>query len=92
MEQIPVTAKKPRPKAWDSALLVGASLLVAAAGVGAFLVFDDHPEYVFAVCSGAVFIAAVGPSFRMKLGSPAVWVFLTVWLVLHVAIYLLTLA
>ncbi|MBI3404725.1 MAG: hypothetical protein HY046_04640 [Acidobacteria bacterium] len=87
--------KSKRSKTNDSLLLLGAGLFVAVVPTAAFWLADVYhvsEVWLFALVGAAGFFVAVGWGYRSKFRSPAVVVFLAVWMLLHVAIYLLVLS
>src|SRR6266404_7945151 len=86
--------RKKRSKTLDFLLLLGASLFVAAAGTAAFWVADEHhvnPAWLLGAGTAVLFFAVVGWGYRRKFRDPVFVSFFFVWLLLHVAIYLLVL-
>jgi len=86
--------KKKRSRAFDVLLLVGASLLVAAAFTAAFWVADErhiNPAWLFAAGAAVVFFLVVGWGYRRKFRDPTFVSFFLAWTLVHVLVYLLVL-
>ena len=87
--------RKKRSKALDLILLIGASLLVAAASRAAFwLAAERHisPAWLFAGGAALIFILVVGWGYRRKFRDPAFISFFLAWMLVHVLMFLLVLA
>jgi FtsH-binding integral membrane protein len=87
--------KKKRSEALDFALLVGASLLVAAASTAAFWLADQRhisPAWFFAAGAALVFLLVVGWGYRRKFRDPGFVVFFLGWTVVHILVFLIVLA
>ncbi len=76
------------------ALLVCALLLIAVGG-SAFLLADKHhvsEAWVFGAWAALFFFLYVGWGYRRNFRNPAFMSFFVAWTLLHVVVYLLTLA
>jgi len=87
--------KKKRTKTLDFLLLVGASLLVAAALTAAFWIADERhisPAWLFGAGAALIFFLVVGWGYRRKFRDPAFVSFFLVWTLVHVLVFLSVLA
>ena len=86
--------RKKRRKAIDFLLLLGASLFVAAGSTAAFWVADErhiNPAWLFAGGAAVIFFLVVGWGYRRKFREPVFVSFFLVWMLVHVAAYVLVL-
>src|SRR5260370_24440563 len=75
-----------RGKLWDRLLLVGAALLVCAAGVGSGIlgeIYHISPAWFFFALNSIFLLPMIGKEFRGNFKQPAFVAFFMVWMCFH---------
>ncbi len=75
-----------RSKLWDRSLLIGAGLLVCAAGVGAGIfgeIYHTNPAWFFFAWNSIFLLPIVGKEFRGYFKRPSFVAFFIAWMCIH---------